>query len=102
MRKIPLVAAVLCLGMAVSASAETGDEVKKTIDEAKAAYAKADKIEGAWVNTPKLIKKAEAAVAKGDMAAAMKLAKQAKKEADLSYAQAIDQRENWSPPPYAR
>ena len=102
MKKVLLVAVVLYLGMAVSAAAQTGDEAKKAIAEAKSAYTKADKVEGAWVSTSKLIKKAEKAAAKGDMEAAINSAQNAKKEAELSYAQAIDQRDNWSPPPYVR
>ena len=72
------------------------------VEEAKAAYKKADSVKGAWTNTPKLIKKAEAAAAKGDKAKALELAEKAKKEAELGYKQAVHERENWSPPPYAR
>ena len=97
-----LLAAGLCLGMAVNVQAGSDGEVQKAIQEAKAAYKKADSVQGGWVNTPKLIKKAEAFAAKGDKAKALKLAAEAKKEAELGYAQAVHERENWSPPPYIR
>ena len=97
-----LLAAGLCLGMAINVQAGTNGEVQKAIQEAKAAYKKADSVQGAWVNTPKLIKKAEAVAAKGDKAKALKLAAEAKKQAELGYAQAVHERANWSPPPYIR
>ena len=102
MRKTRRLAAGLCLAMAAAVQAETGGDVQKAIEGAKAAYEKADSVQGAWVNTPKLIKKAEAAAAKGDDAKALKLATEAKKEADAGYAQAVHEKENWAPPPYLR
>ena len=102
MTKMRLVAAGLCLGMVVSVQAGTNGEVQQAIEEAKVAYKKADSVQGAWVNTPKLIKKAEKAAAKGDMAKALKLAREAKQEAELGYKQAVYERDNWSPPAYLR
>ena len=99
MTRIRLLAASLLLGLAATVQAS---EVQQALEDAKTAYAKADSIQGAWVNTSKLIKKAEAAAAKGDKAAAIKYAGEAKKEAELAYAQAAYESENWSPPPYAR
>ncbi len=97
-----LLAAGLCLGISINAQAGSNGEVQKAIQEAKGAYKKADSIQGAWMNTPKLIKKAEAFAAKGDKAKALKLAAEAKKEAELAYTQARHERENWAPPPYIR
>ena len=97
-----MLVAGLCLGLTVGVQAGTNGEVKKAIEEAKAAYKKADSVQGAWTNTPKLIKKAEGAAAKGDKAKALEFAGKAKREAELGYKQAVYERENWSPPPYAR
>ncbi|MDH5409473.1 MAG: hypothetical protein OEY00_12750 [Gammaproteobacteria bacterium] len=70
--------------------------------EAKQLFKKADKMQGAWVTTDKLIKKAEAAMKKGDKKAALKLATKAKQEAQLSITQAEEQLKNWSEPSYIR
>lgn len=102
MKKAHLLITGLCLAMAVSLQAGANDEVQRAIEASKAAYKKADSVQGAWTNTPRLIKKAEAAAAKGDKAKALKLANAAKKEAELGYAQAVHEKENWSPPPYVR
>lgn len=102
MKKIRLPAACLCLGLAFGVQAGTNGEVKQAIQEAKAAYQKADSVHGGWTSTPKLIKKAEAAANEGDKAKALKLAEKAKKEAELGYKQAVHEKENWSPPPYLR
>ena len=98
--RVLIIAVSLCIGPSVQAANHS--DVQRAIEEAKAAYKKADSVQGAWINTPKLIKKAEAAAAKGDKAKAVQLANAAKKEAELGYAQAVYERENWSPPPYAR
>ncbi len=97
-----LLTAVLWLGMASSVHAGETGAAEQAILEAKTANAKADSIQGAWVSTSELIKKAEEAAAKGDEAAAVDYAAMAKKEAELAYAQAAYEQENWSPPPYAR
>lgn len=106
MRKTRLLVAGLCLAMVAAVQAQAGDkpsgDVQKAIDEAKAAYEKADSVQGAWVNTPRLLKKADEAAAKGDDAKALKLAAAAKKEADAGYAQAVHEKEHWAPPPYLR
>jgi hypothetical protein len=102
MNKILLLAASLWLAIAAGVHADRGGDVQKAIDEAKAAYEKADSVQGAWIDTPKLIKKAEEAAAEGDDAEALKFAAAAKKEADAGYAQAVHEKENWAPPPYLR
>lgn len=92
----------LCLATALAVSAESGGDAKTVIDEAKAAYEKASSVGGAWVETPKLIKKAEEAAAKGDEAEALKYATKAKKDAEAAYAQAMHEKEHWAPPPYIK
>ena len=100
MRKICLVSVVLCL----SAPAWAVDEqqVKQTIEEAKNAFDKAVAEQGGWVSTSKLLKDAQLSAAKGEPQKALDLASQAKREADLSYAQSVAQKQNWSEPEYLR
>ena len=102
MSKARYVVAGLCLATVLAVHAESGDDAQTAIDEAKAAYEKADSVGGGWVETPKLIKKAEEAAAEGDEANASKYAEKAREEAEAAYAQAIDQKEHWAPPPYVR
>lgn len=92
----------LCLATALAVNAEGGGDAQKAIDEAKTAYEKASSVGGAWVETPKLIEKAEEAAAKGDEASALKLATKAKKDAEAGYAQAMHEKEHWAPPPYIK
>lgn len=96
------VAMGLLMATSLGVYAGTGNGADKAIAEAQAAYDKVDAVHGAWINTGKLLKKARAAAAKGDESKAMKLAAKAKREADLSYAQAMDQRKHWSVPPYLK
>lgn len=81
-------------------SAQAAESVNDILKETKVLYKKADKLQGAWVTTGKLIKKAEAALKKGDKSNALKLAKTARLEAKLSVAQAEDQVKHWAEPPY--
>ncbi|TNG01486.1 MAG: SoxXA-binding protein [Gammaproteobacteria bacterium] len=76
-------------------------DVDKAIAAAKAADKKANSLQGSWVSTGKLIKKAEKAKAAGKNDEALKLAKKAQKEAELAYKQAEYESKHWSPPPYA-
>lgn len=94
---------VVAVGLLMATSlAAYANDVDKAIAEAQAAYDKSEAVEGAWVNTGKLLKQARQAAAKGDKGKAMKLAAKAKREADMSYAQAMDQRKHWSVPPYLK
>ncbi len=74
--------------------------VSQAIKDAKASQSKADSLQGGWVTTDKLIKQAETAAKKGESDRALELAKKAKREAELAYAQAKEERDHWSPPPY--
>lgn len=88
---------VLSLNTAVAAG---NADVQAAIDTAKAVHKKAHSLQGGWVTTDKLIKKAEKASAGGQYEKALKLAKQAQIEAELAYAQAEHELKHWSPPPY--
>ena len=78
------------------------ESVNDVLEETKALYKKADKLQGAWVTTGKLIKKAEVALKKGNKAKALKLAKKAKTEARMSIAQAEEQATKWAEPSYIK
>jgi len=80
----------------IYAAESVGDVLKET----KMLYKNAAKLQGAWVTTGKLIKKAEAALKKGDKATASKLVNKARIEARLSIAQAEEQAKNWAEPSY--
>lgn len=95
-----LSAGLLVLVGVVAYAGGATPEVQQAIAEAKAAYEKADSLQGAWLSADKLIKQAEAAAAKGDNAKALELAEKSTSQSELAYAQALDQKEHWSPPSY--
>lgn len=77
-------------------------EVQKAVELAKQTFEQALKEQGGWVSTKKLIKSAELSATKGDREKALKLAEQAKLEADLSLQQALNQKQKWSEPAYLK
>lgn len=79
---------------------QAAESVNDVLKETKVLYKKAVKLQGAWISTGKLIKKAEAVLKKGDKAKALVLAKKARSEAGMSIAQAEDQVKNWAEPSY--
>jgi hypothetical protein len=87
-----------------SAAAFPVDEqqVKQTIEEAQAIFDKAVAEQGGWVSTKKLLKSAQLSAAKGAKEKAMALAEKAKREAQLSYQQALNQKQKWSEPSYIK
>jgi len=69
--------------------AASASDVDSAIKDAESAIKKAASVDGLWRDTQKkILKKAKAAAAKGDNAAAMKLAKEAEFEAEMGYKQA--------------
>ena len=70
--------------------AVTKDSVAATIAAAEAAMKKADAVGGGWRDTEKLVKEAKAALDKGELDNAAKLAKAAQEEAKLGEQQAMD------------
>lgn len=85
-----------------SAQVLADPNLQEAIAEARKAQDKAASLEGGWVTTDKLIQQAEAAFAKGEDEEAVALAEKAKREAELAYAQAKDELEHWSVPPYVK
>jgi len=103
MKKLLTVAALaLSLGLAGCAGTDTAPDMtaadaKAAIAAAKAATAKVKKVNYEWRDTGKMIKKAEAALASGDIAKAVKLAKKAERQSLNAWAQYESQR-NAGPP----
>lgn len=76
----------------MSAAGGSGD-VEKLIKAAEASIKKSASVDGEWRDASgKYLKGAKAALSKGDIETAMKMAKMAKFEGDMGYQQAIDQK----------
>lgn len=97
-----LVCLLIFTTMSIGVHASSEAEAQKAIAAAKAAQIKADALQGGWVTTDKLIKKAEKALTKGDSKKALMLARKAAREAEMARTQAAHEQKNWSLPPYAR
>ena len=98
MQKLILMSVLLGLSTPVWAVDE--QQVQQAIVAAKSAFEKAVAEQGGWVSTSKLLKDAELNAASGDKQKALQLAEQAKREAELSYNQIVEQKSNWSEPVY--
>ena len=69
-------------------------DVKEMIKSAEAAIEKSAAVDGEWRDAhSQYIKKAKAALAKGDLKAAMKNAKIAKFQGEMGYKQALEQKD---------
>jgi nucleoid-associated protein YgaU len=100
-----LLAAFLSVGLLAGCASteEAGEPASKAdaqksaaeaaIAAADAAIKKAASVGGEWRDSRKILKKAEAALKKGDYAKAIKLANQARRQGELGYAQAMDEME---------
>ena len=75
---------------AAKSTESSGDKAaaESAIAAAESARKKAASIDGEWRDTGKMIKKAQAALKKGDSAKAIKLANKAEKQGKLGYEQA--------------
>lgn len=102
MKKLALILAASAV-FAISGCSSTGDGsgdsagganagAEKMISDAGASIKKAGSAGGAWRDSSKTLKKAKAALAKGDTATAEKLAKRAKFEGEMGYQQAQEQK----------
>lgn len=100
MQRIFMASLIFCLSMPAWAVDE--QQVKQAIEEAKNSFDKAVAEQGGWVSTSKLLKDAQLSAAQGKQQKALELANQAKREAELSYAQSAKQKDNWSEPDYLR
>ncbi|KOR31393.1 hypothetical protein TI04_01050 [Achromatium sp. WMS2] len=69
----------------------TPDEVKTELDQAHAAFDKASNANSVWINTEDMIKMAEDLMQQGKLEQARDLAHEARYQAELSYAQSLQQ-----------
>ena len=74
------------------AAAPSGSAAEQEIARAEAAIKKAASVRGEWRDSKKILKKAQKALKDGDEATALKLAKKAREEGEMGYAQAMDER----------
>jgi len=104
MRKTAIVFASLLTLSFLSACGSTGggeemaqaggsSEIEQLIKDADAAIKKADSVGGEWRDSGgKYLKQAKAALSKGDMETAKKMAEKAKFEGEMGYQQAVEQK----------
>jgi len=79
-------------GMDGGGDSASDSDVKAMIKAAEAAIEKSASVDGEWRDAhSKYIKKAKAALAKGDLKTAMKDAKTAKFQGEMGYKQAVEQ-----------
>ena len=100
MRKQNFIVSILGLFFLFSPVLLAAESAKSVITETKILFKKADKLQGAWITTGKLIKKAEVALKKGNKAMGLNLAKKARLEAKMSIVQAEEQAKIWAEPSY--
>lgn len=93
---------ILLMPLLVVPATVTAETPETALSEAKTLFKQASDLQGAWVSTEDLIKKAEEALKKGDNKTATQLATKAREEAQASISQATDQLKNWSEPPYIK
>lgn len=98
---------ILAIGIGIalwSSAALAVDEAKvqQAVEAAKKEFEKAVAEQGGWTSTKKLISSAELSATKGNKKKALELAEQARREAELSYQQAVNQEKNWSEPGYLK
>ncbi|MGD8938733.1 MAG: SoxXA-binding protein [Gammaproteobacteria bacterium] len=104
MRKTAIVCASLLTLSLLSACGSTGgsedmakaggsSDIEQLIKEADAAIKKAASVDGEWRDSSgKYLKQAKAALSKGDLETAKKLAEKAKFEGEMGYQQAVGQK----------
>jgi len=80
-------------GKSDMAAAGGSADVEKLIKEAEASIKKSASVDGEWRDASgKYLKGAKAALSKGDLETAKKMAEMAKFEGDMGYQQALDQK----------
>ena len=72
------------------------------VKQTNALHDKAAANEGGWKITEKYLKKSKKLLAKGDKRKALDAATRAREFAELSGKQAVQQKKNWSEPPYLK
>lgn len=95
-----LIMIIILIGANTPVWAADEQKVQQAIHDAKQAFEKAVAAQGGWESTSKLLKDAQLNATKGDSTKALELANRAKREAELSYTEAMNQNKNWSEPDY--
>ncbi|MFK5987032.1 MAG: rhodanese-like domain-containing protein [Pseudomonadota bacterium] len=94
MKKLTIIILSLSLGLSSSMLiAADKQAVNKAIADAEVSRQHAASVDGEWRDTGKLIKKAKAAMKKGNLEKALKLANFAKRQGEHGYQQAVSQQE---------
>lgn len=88
-----ILAAALVTGLPVTAWADEKADFEKALAAAEAARKKAASVGGEWRDTGKFLKKAEATASEGDYTKAMKLAEKARRQGELGYEQALQEKD---------
>ena len=99
-KRIVYTVGLIALFTIISAHADDKQSAEKALSQARELMEKSVAIQGGWQSTKKLISEAELSVTKGSYDKATKLAKQAIREARLSYQQAQRENKDWSEPDY--
>ncbi len=101
MAKKTLLSALLAAGLVVGgpalAAASSMQDAQAAIAAAKAANKQAASVDGEWTTTDILLKGAAKAESEKDYAKAVKLAKEAERDAKISYTQAMSQKHAGNP-----
>jgi len=95
---------IVLLGMLAASPVWSADQqaAVNALKEARSLFDKAVAEQGGWVTTKSLLTDAELAITKGDYGAAVLLADKAKREAELSYSQALSEQTNWTEPSFLK
>lgn len=102
MRLTILIAYILLAAWSANSLAVDDKQLQQSIEMAKQEFDKAVAEQGGWMSTKKLISSAELSATKGDKDKAIQMAEKARREAELSYQEAVDQKKNWSEPGYLK
>ena len=86
---------IVANGSVVFADMHGKAKLQKDLDQANSQYKMAVKSGFAWTKTAGILKKAKAAMDKGDLATAEKLTSKALQQANSSLAQAKESEDNW-------
>ncbi|VAX14123.1 hypothetical protein MNBD_GAMMA24-2528 [hydrothermal vent metagenome] len=89
---LAVTAALFLNACAYSTPGASTDDAKTAISKAEQKAKQAAKVDYAWRDTGKIIKKAKAALKKGDIDTAIKLANKAARQGDNAFKQYAEQR----------
>lgn len=94
--------AILMAWSAIAVSGNPAKQAESMIRDAEQARQKAASVGGEWRDTARFIEQAKAAAKEGGYDEAMRLARKAKREGEMGYAQAMEQKGKIQVPSYLR